>query len=248
MLGMSGEARQEATCELLLISGVARAHNMGIKYPEVSRYCMPIPPRAEEPRMPETGMADGHALERRIHRPRRRHSRRSGVTAIALTELMLERIARHDGRLHAYAAVAPDQARAMAAAGGGRDPRRRAGAGRCTASRSRSKDVFYTTDIVTGLGSSIYAGLARRRMNRPRRARLREAGAVMLGKLTADRGRLCRLSPLDHRGADQPLRRRVTGQAPRRAGPASPRRRAWLRQRSAPTPAARSACPRPAAG
>ncbi|MDQ0470329.1 amidase [Labrys wisconsinensis] len=112
--------------------------------------------------------------------------RGGAVSPVALTELMLERIARHDGRLHAYAAVAPDQARAMAAAA---EAEIRAGRwrGPLHGIPIAVKDVFYTTDIKTGLGSSIYADWQAPHESTATR-RLREAGAVMLGKLTATEG------------------------------------------------------------
>ncbi len=112
---------------------------------------------------------------------------RSGrVTSLELTELMLARIAEHDGRLHSYAAIAPEVARAAArqadaeiAAGNWRGP--------LHGVPMAVKDVFYTTDIPTRFGSSIYADFEAPHESTAT-ARLRAAGAVMLGKLTATEG------------------------------------------------------------
>ena len=111
---------------------------------------------------------------------------RGAVSPVDLTELMLERIELHDGRLHSYATVAADVSRRAAAEA----------AKEIKAGRSRGplhgvpiavKDVFYTTDIRTGLGSSIYQDW-RAPFESTATARLRAAGAVMLGKLTATEG------------------------------------------------------------
>lgn len=111
---------------------------------------------------------------------------RGAVSPIDLTELMLERIARHDGRLRSYATVAADVARRAAAEA----------ATEIQAGRWRGplhgvpiavKDVFYTVDVRTGLGSSIYEGW-KAPYESTATARLRAAGAVMLGKLTATEG------------------------------------------------------------
>jgi amidase len=112
---------------------------------------------------------------------------RSGsVTSCDLTELMLERIAAHDGRLHCYAAVAPEIARAAAraadaeiAAGNWRGP--------LHGIPLAVKDAFATVDIPTGFGSPVFAGQAIAEESTAT-ARLRAAGAVMLGKLTLTEG------------------------------------------------------------
>lgn len=112
---------------------------------------------------------------------------RSGaVTSCELTELMLERIAVHDARLNSYAAVAPDVARAAAraadaeiAAGNWRGP--------LHGIPLAVKDAFATVDIPTGFGSPVFAGQPIAEESTAT-ARLRAAGAVMLGKLTLTEG------------------------------------------------------------
>lgn len=108
------------------------------------------------------------------------------ITSRVLTELMIERIERHDGRLHSYVAFAPDLARASAEAA---DAEIAAGhwRGSLHGIPMAVKDVFYTTDIKTGLGSSIYDDW-QAPYESTATARLRAAGAVMLGKLTATEG------------------------------------------------------------
>jgi amidase len=111
---------------------------------------------------------------------------RGAVSPVDLTELMLERIERYDDRLHSYVAIAPDIARQSAA-----EAEAEIKAGRWRGPLHgipiAVKDVFYTTDIRTGLGSSIYEGW-RPPYESTATARLRAAGAVMLGKLTATEG------------------------------------------------------------
>lgn len=115
------------------------------------------------------------------------HALRSGaVTSLQLTELMLDRIAAHDGALHSYAAVSPDVARAVAraadaeiATGNWRGP--------LHGIPIAVKDAFATVDIPTGFGSPVFAGRSVR-VESTATARLRAAGAVMLGKLTLTEG------------------------------------------------------------
>lgn len=108
------------------------------------------------------------------------------ITSADLTELMLDRIEAYDGRLHSYVAVASETARAAA----------RAADAEIAAGRWRGplhgipiavKDVFYTREIKTGLGSSIFADWQAPYDSTATR-RLAEGGAVMLGKLTATEG------------------------------------------------------------
>lgn len=108
------------------------------------------------------------------------------LSPVTLTELMLERIAAYDGTLHSYVAVAPEtamrtaeNAHAEIKAGHWRGP--------LHGIPMAVKDVFYTTDIKTGLGSSIYSDWQPPHESTAT-ARLRAAGAVMLGKLTATEG------------------------------------------------------------
>jgi amidase len=112
---------------------------------------------------------------------------RSGeVSPVTLTETMLARIAAHDGRLHSYVEVAgaaaldaAKVAEAEIAEGRWRGP--------LHGIPLAVKDVFYTKDIRTGLGSSIYRDWTPP-YESTATARLLEAGAVMLGKLTCTEG------------------------------------------------------------
>ncbi|MDH6268160.1 amidase [Rhizobium sp. SG_E_25_P2] len=112
---------------------------------------------------------------------------RTGVLSpVQLTELMLDRIAAHDGALHAYVCVSADMALSSARqaeieirSGGWRGP--------LHGVPIAVKDVFYTTAIRTGLGSSIYDDW-QPPYDSTATARLAAAGVVMLGKLTATEG------------------------------------------------------------
>jgi amidase len=112
---------------------------------------------------------------------------RSGaLSPVLLTELMLDRIARHDGQLHSYAAVTAAQALESATAA----------AAEIAAGQWRGplhgipiavKDIFYTPGVPTSFGSPIYRDWAA-----PYEAsvigKLRAAGAVLLGKLALTEG------------------------------------------------------------
>ena len=107
-------------------------------------------------------------------------------SSIELTELMLERIAQFDPGLHSYATVAADGARrdaesadAEIKASGRRGP--------LHGVPVAVKDVFYTPDMPTRFGSSIYADF-KAPFESTATARLRSAGAVLLGKLTLTEG------------------------------------------------------------
>ncbi|MFP5077955.1 amidase [Rhizobium sp. YIM 134829] len=112
---------------------------------------------------------------------------RSGaISSVCLTELMLDRIASYDGSLHSYAAVAPEKALETA----------READAEIEAGRWRGllhgiplavKDAFATVDIPTGFGSPVFAEQELREESTAT-ARLKEAGAVMLGKLTLTEG------------------------------------------------------------
>ncbi|MCX5496692.1 amidase [Kaistia dalseonensis] len=108
------------------------------------------------------------------------------LSPIDLTELMMERIARHDAGLHSYITVASDHARERARKA---DAEIRAGRyrGPLHGIPMAVKDVFYTTEIKTGLGSSIYDDW-QAPYESTATQRLNDAGAVMLGKLTATEG------------------------------------------------------------
>lgn len=108
------------------------------------------------------------------------------VTSAELTEGMIERVERLDPGLHAYVAFAPELAREAAARA---DAEVAAGLwrGPLHGIPLAVKDVFYTTDIKTGLGSSLYDDW-QAPYELTATARLRDAGAVLLGKLTATEG------------------------------------------------------------
>jgi Asp-tRNA(Asn)/Glu-tRNA(Gln) amidotransferase A subunit family amidase len=102
------------------------------------------------------------------------------VTALAVTEACLARIAVDEPRIGAFAHLDPDHARTQARA---RDERKRAGAmlGPLHGVPVAVKDIVDTTDFPTEQGSVLHAG------RRPLHdaaivTRLRAAGAVLLGK------------------------------------------------------------------
>jgi amidase len=108
------------------------------------------------------------------------------VSPVELTELMLTRIARYDGALHSYAAVDADGARRSAAVA----------EAEIAASGQRSplhgipiavKDAFFTPGLRTGFGSPLYADWESP-FESTATARLRGAGAIVLGKLTLTEG------------------------------------------------------------
>jgi amidase len=108
------------------------------------------------------------------------------ISPVTLVESMLERIARHDGALHSYATVAGDAALIAAT-----EAAREIAAGRWRGPLHgipiAVKDAFFTRDMRTGLGSSIYAD-----WDVPYEStatqRLRRAGAIVIGKLTLTEG------------------------------------------------------------
>jgi Asp-tRNA(Asn)/Glu-tRNA(Gln) amidotransferase A subunit family amidase len=102
------------------------------------------------------------------------------VTALEVTEACLARVALDEPRLHAFAHLAPDHARAQARR---LDERKRAGAtpGPLHGVPVAVKDIVDTADFPTENGSVLHAG------RQPLHdativARLRAAGAVILGK------------------------------------------------------------------
>ena len=114
------------------------------------------------------------------------HLRTGALSPVALTDLMLDRIARFDGALHSYQAIDIEGARSAAilaeaeiASGRWRGP--------LHGIPIAVKDVFYTTRIRTGLGSSIYADWTPP-YDSTATLRLEKAGAILLGKLTATEG------------------------------------------------------------
>ena len=111
---------------------------------------------------------------------------RGEISSCALTEAMLDRIERYDAHLKSYAAVAPETALRAAAKA---DDQMRAGRrrGPLHGVPLAVKDAFYTLDIKTGLGSSIYDDW-RPPFESTATLRLRDAGAVLLGKLKLTEG------------------------------------------------------------
>jgi amidase len=112
--------------------------------------------------------------------------RAGDLSPVLLTELMLDRIARYDHRLHSYAAVTADQALASAtvaaaeiAAGQWRGP--------LHGVPIAVKDIVYTPDMPSSFGSPIYRDWTPPYESTVTR-RLRAAGAVLLGKLALTEG------------------------------------------------------------
>jgi amidase len=111
---------------------------------------------------------------------------RGDLSPIALTEAMLDRIARLDGRLHSFVAVTAALARAGASRAAAEI---RAGhwRGPLHGIPIALKDIFYTPGIPASFGSPVYQG-----WEPPHEAtvarRLTEAGAVLLGKLALTEG------------------------------------------------------------
>jgi amidase len=114
--------------------------------------------------------------------------RRREIGARALTEHMLERIARLDPSLKAYVHVMADGAR-KAADAADRDITQGFHRGPLHGVPVGVKDLLYTTDAPTGGGTTIHA-----KWTPPHEAtvvrRLRDAGAVILGKVKTSEGAL----------------------------------------------------------
>ena len=108
------------------------------------------------------------------------------LSSVDLIALVLDRIARYDGALHSYQAIATETACAAA-----RDAQAEIRAGRWRGPLHgipiAVKDVFYTMAIRTGLGSSIYSDWTPPHDSTATQ-RLEAAGAILIGKLTATEG------------------------------------------------------------
>jgi aspartyl-tRNA(Asn)/glutamyl-tRNA(Gln) amidotransferase subunit A len=105
------------------------------------------------------------------------------ITAVGLTGALLARIAAVDGRVHAYLRVAADDALAQAADA---DRRRAAGEHQPLLGVPLAiKDVLCTAGLETTCGSRILAGFIPP-YSATAVARLRAAGAVVLGKTNTD--------------------------------------------------------------
>lgn len=111
---------------------------------------------------------------------------RGEISSRELTEAMLQRIKRYDARFKSYAALAPETA-LRAAAKADEDIRAGRRRGALHGVPLAVKDAFYTLDIKTGLGSSIYDDW-RPLFESTATRRLREAGGVLLGKLKLTEG------------------------------------------------------------
>jgi amidase len=136
-------------------------------------------PLVKDPR----AMSDLHTLDLTALAAR---IRAREVSPVAATRAMLERIAALDGALHSYALVMADGVMAQA----------EAAEAEVAAGRTRGplhgvplavKDLFWTKDVPTAAGMAIHKDF------RPREdatvvRRLREAGAVLLGKLKLSEG------------------------------------------------------------
>ena len=108
------------------------------------------------------------------------------LSSVELTRAMLERIAAHDGALHAYETVMAESALAEAAAA---DRQIAAGCalGPLHGVPIAVKDLLWTHDAPTAAGMAIHRGF-RAAEDATVVARLRRAGAVILGKLAMTEG------------------------------------------------------------
>jgi amidase len=126
------------------------------------------------------------------------------ISPVEVTELQLSRIAALDGRLNSYALVTPESALAAA-----RSAEESIAAGRYIGALHgvplAVKDLFWTKDIATT------GGMPMHRQFRPPEdatvvARLKQAGAVLLGKLQMTEGAYA-----DHHPAIEPPRTAASG-------------------------------------
>ena len=120
---------------------------------------------------------------------------RGEISSRELTEAILERVKRCDGRLKSYAALAPETA-LRAAAKADEDIHAGRWRGPIHGVPLAVKDAFYTLDIKTGLGSSIYDGSAPA-LQIDRDASSSRGGRRASRKAEVDGGRL-RRPPSDH--------------------------------------------------
>ncbi len=117
-----------------------------------------------------------------IHELHQRLARRE-IGAVELTEAYLQRIEATDPRLNAFITVTAEEARRQAQEA---ERRRQSGeAGVLTGIPLALKDIFVTEGIRTSCASKILAGYVPP-YDGTAVARLREAGAVLLGKLNMD--------------------------------------------------------------
>lgn len=162
------------------------------------------------------------------------------LSSEAVTERQFERIAQLDGRLKSYALLMKDGALAAA-----RQADREIAQGQLRGPLHgvpvAVKDLCWTADAPTAFGTTIYRGFQTHEDGTVVK-RLREAGAVILGKVQLTEGALTD----HHPDIDPPVNpwnpAHWTGVSS--AAPASRRRQACATAPSAPTPAAPSAFPR----
>jgi amidase len=108
------------------------------------------------------------------------------LTSSEVTRAILERIARLDARLKSYATVTPELALAQAAAVD-REIARGVERGPLHGVPVAVKDLFHTKGVVTAAGTTIYKDYVPLQ-DATAVARLKEAGAVLLGKLQTTEG------------------------------------------------------------
>ena len=108
------------------------------------------------------------------------------LSPVELTEALLERVEKLDPRLHAYARVTADEARAAARAAEA-SIRRGDYLGPLHGIPLAVKDLFWTKGVVTAAGTTVHGGFVPAEDSTVVR-RLRDAGAIILGKLQMTEG------------------------------------------------------------
>jgi len=101
------------------------------------------------------------------------------TTAVSVAEASLARLREQDGRVHAFATVTADQA--LAAARAADAALARGDAGPLAGVPLAVKDLFAVRGVVRGNGSTVFAGDPPAAADATAVARLRAAGAVILG-------------------------------------------------------------------
>ena len=138
--------------------------------------CRPSPPRAEP-----AGPLHFLSLEEVA-----RHLAGRAISPVALTRQMLDRISALDGRLSSYATVMPDQAMAAAT-----EAEREINAGRYRGALHgvpiAVKDLCFTRGVRTMAGTAVLEGFVPE-FDATVVAKLRAAGAVIMGKLNLTEG------------------------------------------------------------
>jgi len=165
------------------------------------------------------------------------------ITALAVTEAALARIARHNPVLNAFTDVTADRARVKARAvdaaiAAGQNPGPLAGVPFAV------KNLFDVKGLATRAGSKINRDLPPSRRDATLIERMETAGAVMVGALNMGEYAYDFTGENVHDGASRNPHdvTRMTGGSS--GGPAARSAALWCRWRSAPTPTARSGCRR----